>query len=81
MSEPTALSEQVLELEIRVAYQDRKVAALDEVVRTFTARVEELERQGRSRSGSWDNHEEPERDNFRRRRFEPRAQVRAALRM
>ncbi|MBP6630480.1 MAG: SlyX family protein [Kofleriaceae bacterium] len=45
MSEPTALSEQVLELEIRVAYQDRKVAALDEVVRTFTARVEELERQ------------------------------------
>ncbi len=45
MSEPTALGEQVLELEIRVAYQDRKVAALDEVVRTFTARVEELERQ------------------------------------
>ena len=38
------LSERIVDLEVRLAYQDRVVATLDEVVRTFTSRVEELER-------------------------------------
>ena len=39
------LREHVLDLEIRLAYSDRRVAALDEVVQTFAARVEILERE------------------------------------
>ena len=36
--------ERVTELEIRLAYQDHVISALDEVVRVFTRRVEDLER-------------------------------------
>lgn len=39
------MEERLTELEVRVAYQDRLIADLDEVVRSFTARVEELERE------------------------------------
>ena len=40
----TSADERVTELEIRLAYQDHVIASLDEVVRTFTRRVEDLER-------------------------------------
>ena len=41
---PTApLAERLTDLEIRLAYQDRVISALDEVVRTFALRVESLE--------------------------------------
>jgi len=39
------LTERITDLEVRVAYQDRIIGALDEVVRGFTARVETLERE------------------------------------
>ena len=39
------MEERLVELEVRVAYQDRLIAELDEVVRAFTARLEELERE------------------------------------
>ena len=39
------MDERLTELEVRVAYQDRLIAELDEVVRGFTTRVEELERE------------------------------------
>lgn len=38
-----SLADAVIELEIRVAYQDRTVAALDEIVRKLHHRVDELE--------------------------------------
>jgi uncharacterized coiled-coil protein SlyX len=38
-----SLAEAVTDLEIRVAYQDRALAALDEVVRTLYKKVESLE--------------------------------------
>jgi SlyX protein len=41
---PTA-EERLIDLEIRYAHQSRLVAALDDVVREFAARVEKLERQ------------------------------------
>lgn len=37
--------ERLTDLEIRVAYQDRAVAALDEVVRAMHRRIEQLEQQ------------------------------------
>lgn len=36
------LEARIIELEVRAAYQDQTIAALDEVVRTFADRVEEL---------------------------------------
>ena len=43
-ADDAALAETVLDLEVRLAYQDRTIAALDEVVRTLFARVEKLEK-------------------------------------
>ena len=37
--------ERILELEIRIAYQDRLLSTLDEVVREFVGRVESVERE------------------------------------
>lgn len=37
--------ERVIELEVRMAYQDKLIGDLDEVVRQFSVRVEQLERQ------------------------------------
>jgi SlyX protein len=39
------MDERLVELEVRIAYQDKLIAELDEVVRTFASRVEVLERQ------------------------------------
>lgn len=44
-ADPAALAESLMDLEVRVAYQDRTIAALDEVVRTLFARVEKLEKE------------------------------------
>lgn len=41
------MEERIVELEVRVAYQDKLLADLDEVVRSFAARVEALEREVR----------------------------------
>ena len=38
------MSDPIVELEIRVAFQDKIISDLDEVVRAFAARVEQLER-------------------------------------
>jgi SlyX protein len=40
-----ANEERIVELEVRVAYQDKIIADLDEVIRSFTVRVERLERE------------------------------------
>lgn len=42
----------IVDLEIRLTHQDQTIQALDEVVRTFAARVEELERQVRALRGA-----------------------------
>jgi len=42
-----SIEERVTELEVRLAYQDKAIAALDDVVRDFAARVERLERAAR----------------------------------
>lgn len=39
------MSERIDELEVRIAYQDRLITELDEVVRSFAGRVEALERE------------------------------------
>lgn len=44
-TDPAALAESLLDLEVRVAYQDRTISALDEVVRTLFTRVEKLEQE------------------------------------
>jgi len=44
------LAERLLDLEVKVAYQDRTIAALDEVVRALAARVDELEAKLRERA-------------------------------
>jgi SlyX protein len=38
------IEERIIALETRIAYQDRLLDTLDEVVREFTARIETLER-------------------------------------
>ena len=43
-----SIEERVTELEVRLAYQDKVIAALDDVVRDFAARVERLERAARA---------------------------------
>lgn len=40
-----SLEERITDLEIRLTYQNKIIATLDEVVREFTRRVERLERQ------------------------------------
>ncbi len=40
-----SLEERVTDLEIRLTYQQKVIATLDEVVREFAARVEQLEKQ------------------------------------
>ncbi len=50
MSEPSrdpsvqALERRIIDLEVRAAFQAQTIEVLDEVIRTFTARVESLER-------------------------------------
>ncbi len=39
------VDERIIELEVKIAYQDKIIADLDEVLRTFTTRVEELTRE------------------------------------
>ncbi len=46
------MDERIVELEIRIAHQDQEIRALDEVVRAFAARVEELERQVQALRGA-----------------------------
>ena len=47
-----SLEDRLIELEIRLAYQDKALAALDEVVRDFTARVVRLERWQKEREAA-----------------------------
>jgi SlyX protein len=39
------MEQRLVDLEVRIAYQDRTIAELDEVVREFTKRIIELERE------------------------------------
>lgn len=39
------MEDRIIELEVRVAYQDKIIADLDEVLRTFTSKVEALQRE------------------------------------
>jgi uncharacterized coiled-coil protein SlyX len=43
MSEP--LTEQIVDLEVKLAYQDRLIRELDALVRTFATRLETVERE------------------------------------
>lgn len=44
-SEPANVTEQIVDLEVRIAFQDRTLTALDEVVRQLFARVEQVEKE------------------------------------
>lgn len=44
-SEPEPLREELIDLEVRIAFQQRTVAELDALVRTLYTRVEALERE------------------------------------
>jgi uncharacterized coiled-coil protein SlyX len=39
------MDDRIVELEVRAAYQDKTIADLDEVIRAFTQRVIQLERE------------------------------------
>lgn len=39
------MEDRIIELEVRVAYQDKIIADLDEVLRAFTSKVEALQRE------------------------------------
>lgn len=39
------MEDRIIELEVRVAYQDKIIADLDDVLRAFTSRVEALQRE------------------------------------
>jgi SlyX protein len=45
MADQAELTERLTDLEVRVAYQDRVVTALDDVVRQLSAKIEHLERE------------------------------------
>lgn len=52
-TDPAALAESLLDLEVRVAYQDRTLTALDEVVRALYTRVDALQQElGELRAGA-----------------------------
>jgi len=42
-ADPSTTSERIIALESRIAFQDHTIASLDEVVREFTRRIEQLE--------------------------------------
>lgn len=42
---PMSLESQIIDLEIRIAHQDKLIASLDDVVREVSERVESLQRQ------------------------------------
>lgn len=53
MADQAELTERLTDLEVKVAYQDRVITALDDVVRRFAAKVETLERElGELRAGA-----------------------------
>jgi len=45
MADPAELAERLTDLEVRVAFQERVITALDDVLRTFTTKVESIERE------------------------------------
>ncbi len=51
------MEERIIELETRVAYQDKLLSDLDEVVQTFAKRVEKLERRLRDLEDSQLEHQ------------------------
>ena len=53
MADHAELAERLTDLEVKVAYQERVITALDDVIRKFSARVEHLERDlGELRAGA-----------------------------
>jgi len=39
------MEERIIELEVKIAYQDKVIADLDEVLRTFATHVQQLQRE------------------------------------
>ena len=52
MAAPDDLTDRLTDLEVRVAYQDRTIVALDDTVRELLTRVETLERDLRRLEGT-----------------------------